>query len=105
MVVLPIVLACPPAVDYEAHRLTVEANGELCERVRATDELNRALERACVAHSVAFTGVDTWAFARTASGCLRPELSTSGHSTIDPKCCAPVHERLRRIILRELARM
>ena len=54
---------------------------------------------ACAAHDVACTGVGTWSFASTESGRRKPELSTSGHVTIDPTLCTPVHERLRQIIL------
>ena len=97
--VIPVILACPPAVDYREYNPGVEANGELSIRMQAVQQLNRALARACDAHGVLFTGIDTWAFAQTHSGSLRPELSSSGHSTIDPGLCAPVHETLRRCIL------
>ena len=96
---MPLILACPPAVDYHTYTPEVLSNGALSERVQATDTLNAALAAACVAAGIAFSGVDTWAFARTPSGSLKPELSTSGHSSIDPALCAPVHECLRKIIL------
>ncbi len=99
-VIVPIILAVPPAVDYSAHQPDVEAHGDLGERVHATELLNEALARACDRHGVLFSGVDTWEFARSASGTLKPELSTSGHSSIDPSLCAPVHQLLRRMILR-----
>ena len=96
---VPIILACPPAVDYNAICLDVETNGALNSRVQATDEMNRSLARACEHHQIAFTGVDTWEFAKTSSGSLRLELSNSGHTTIDPVLCGPVMARLREIIL------
>ena len=86
---------CDPQIGC----LDVETNGALNSRVQATDEMNRSLARACEQHQIAFTGVDTWDFAKTSSGSLRLELSNSGHTTIEPALCLPVMERLREIIL------
>ena len=97
--ITPIILACPPAVDYAAVKLDVETDGALGSRVQATEEMNRSLEHACSSQQVAFTGVDTWDSAKTESGSLRLELSSSGHTTIDPALCGPVQERLRQVIL------
>jgi hypothetical protein len=91
-------------MDYETAKLDVESEGALSLRVRATQTLNTALARSCAAQAVAFTGVDTWAFARTSHGSLRPELSSSGRTTIDPKLCTPIHEVLRELIREELAK-
>ena len=41
--VVPLILACPPAVDYHACKLDVETNGELSNRVQATECMNAAL--------------------------------------------------------------
>ena len=100
--VLPIVLAVPPATE-QGDRSTVApsgpaASGSLWSRSQATHRLNLSLERACAAQGVCFSGTDTWRFAEDESGSLRRELCESGHVQIKSCHCGPVHERLRHAI-------
>merc|ERR1719183_781374 len=87
--VLPIALAVPPATD-QGYNPEAPFIGKLSSRVETTDLLNKSLEAACLKYGVAFTGADTWDFAKNAAGALRRELSDL-HVHIESSLCGPVH--------------
>lgn len=98
--VVPIVLAVPPATD-QGYNPLAPSKGTLATRVQATELLNTALAEACAKEGVAFTGVDTWDFAKSENGSLRPELS-DGHVHIESALCGPVHQRIRQLLTERL---
>lgn len=98
--VVPVILAVPPTAEHGG----TEA-APLCDslelRARATTLLNRSMEAACARHGVPHTGADTWAFAQDALGGLRSDIS-DGHGHVLAWHCGPVHERIRKLIQREI---
>ena len=93
-----VILAVPPPSSEGANNPKAPFRGDLCDRATATNALNNALQSACEESAgVLFTGADTFAFARTASGTLRLDCS-DGHVHVNAGLCAPVHRRLRRLI-------
>lgn len=128
--VLSVILAVPPPTAG-GQNLKAPFVGALSERVTATQELNRAISRACndaneassskcLAPSLIFTGEDTWTFAMVSSsdeyhndeaqaatgaatvpGSLRSDIS-DGHVHVRADFCAPIHDRIRELVARKL---
>lgn len=93
-----VLLAVPPPSSEGANNPKAPFRGDLHDRATATKALNDALQSACEeSDGVLFTGADTFAFARTASGTLRLDCS-DGHVHVNAGLCAPVHRCLRRLI-------
>mmetsp|Transcript_11194 Transcript_11194/g.13997 ORF Transcript_11194/g.13997 Transcript_11194/m.13997 type:complete len:333 (+) Transcript_11194:86-1084(+) len=125
--VFPLLLAVPPASN-QGHNPKAPFVGTLSERVTATKELNHALDQACCESessgnliTVRYTGKETWSFAEVdnnsfisktsesticdsykISGSLNPALS-DGHVHVRSELCGPVHECVRRNILKLLS--
>lgn len=95
--IVPIVLAVPPPAD-QGHNPAAPFRGSLLSRIAATDGLNAALKLACEERGIAFTGLDTWDFAKNRNGALERHLS-DGHVNIESRFCGSVQRRVLRLIV------